>query len=190
ESEVLAIALVVAEEKKLVAADGAAERTAELIALKFGGGTDVEVIARVESAVAKKFIRVAVDVVCAGHGDDADLRSSALAVVCSVGIGDDVEFAHGIHAEKLTAGASGCDVDKRCSGVFNAVQEEEIVLRAAAGDGKHVAHRRVGCAGTAGALGGVVDGGGIQGEKLVVTAAIEGQLFDLALVDNAGGFLR
>src|SRR5690348_7224143 len=99
ESEVLTIALIIAEEKELVAADGAAERTTELIALKFGDGADVEIIARVEDAVAEKFVHVAVDVVCAGHGNDADLRSSALAIVRSVSVGDDVEFAYGVDSE-------------------------------------------------------------------------------------------
>src|SRR6185437_14082243 len=39
----------------------------------------------------------------------------------------------------------------------------------------------------AGALAGVVDAGGVEGEELVVAAAVERELFDLARVDDAGG---
>ena len=71
-----------------------------------------------------------------------------------------------------------------------AVEEVEIVLRAAAGDGEHVADGGVGSADAAGALRGVVHGGGVEREELIVAAAVERQIFDLALVDEAGGLLR
>ena len=126
----------------------------------------------------------------AGGGDDADLRAVALAVGGAVGVGDHVEFAHCVDAEQLAAGAAGRDVDERGAGVFDAVEEEEIVLRTAAADGEHVADGGVRGADAAGALAGVVDGGGVEGEQFVVAAAVEGKLLDLALVDEAGGLLR
>ncbi len=94
----------------------------------------------------------------AGGGDDADLRAVALAVAGAVGVGCHVELAHCIDAEQLAAGAAGRDVDERSAGVFNAIEQEEIVLRAAAADGEHVADRRIGGADAAGALAGVVHG--------------------------------
>ena len=117
------------------------------------------------------------------------MRALTLAVAGGVGVGDDVELADGVDAEELAAGAAGGDVDERGSGVLDAVEEEEIVLRAAAGDGEHVADGGVGRADGAGALAGVVDGRGIEGDELVVAAAVEGELLDLALVDEAGGLL-
>jgi hypothetical protein len=59
-------AFVVAENEELVVANGSAERAAELIALKFGDGTNVEVVASVERAVADEFKCVAVQLVGAG----------------------------------------------------------------------------------------------------------------------------
>ena len=92
-------------------------------------------------------------------------------------------------AEELAGGAAGGDVDQRRAGVLDAVEQVEIVLRAAAGDGEHVADGRVRSADRAGALRGVVDGRGVQRDELVVAAAVEGELLDLARVDQAGGLL-
>ena len=99
----------------------------------------IEVVAGIERAVAEELVSGAVNVVVAGCGDDGDLRAGALAVVSSVGVADDVEFAHGLDAKQLAAGAAGSDVDQRSAGVLDSVQQEEIVLRPASGDGKHVA---------------------------------------------------
>ncbi len=55
QSPVLAEALVVAEEEELVRANGAAERSAELVALKLGNVALIEVVARIEGAVANEF---------------------------------------------------------------------------------------------------------------------------------------
>ena len=76
-----------------------------------------------------------------GGGDDGDLRALPLAVGGGVRVCDDVELAHGLDAEELAAGAAGGDVDERCSGVLDAVEQVEIVLRAAATDGEHISHR-------------------------------------------------
>ena len=189
DAEVLAVAFVVGEEEELVVPDGAAERGAEVVALELGDAGLVEVVAGVEEAVAEELVGGAVELVGAGGGDDGDLRAFALAVGGGVGVGDDVELADGVDAEELAGGAAGSDVDERGAGVLDAVEEEEIVLRAAAGDGEHVADGGVRCADRAGALRGVVDGGGVEGDELVVAAAVEGELLDLARVDEAGGLL-
>jgi hypothetical protein len=130
-----------------------------------------------------------VEGVGAAGGDDGDLGALALAVGGGVGVGDDVELADGVDAEELAGGAARGDVDERGSGVLDAVEEVEIVLGAAAGDGEHVAYRGVRCADGTAALGGVVDGCGVEGHELVVGAAVEGEILDLALVDEAGGLL-
>ena len=70
----------------------------------------------------------------AGCGDDADLRAVALAVAGAVGVGDHVELAHRIHAQQLAAGAARRHVDQRSAGVFDAVQQKQIVLRPASAD--------------------------------------------------------
>ncbi len=126
-------------------------------------------------------------VVGSGGGDDGDLRAVAFAVGGGVGVGHDVELADAVDAEELAGGAAGRDVDERGAGVLDAVEEIEIVLRAAAGDREHVADGGVRCAHRAGALAGVVDAGGIQREELVVAATVEREIFDLARVDDAGG---
>ena len=57
-----------------------AQRAAELVALELGNRALVEVVARVERAVAQEFECRAVQLVGARSGDDADLRAVALAV--------------------------------------------------------------------------------------------------------------
>ena len=71
----------------MFAANGAAERAAELVALKLGNRALVEVVARIERAVAEELECRAVQLIGAGSGDDADLRAVALAVAGAVGVG-------------------------------------------------------------------------------------------------------
>ena len=75
------------------------------------------------------------------------------------------------------------------SGVLDPVEQVEIVLRTAAGDHKHAADGRVRGADRTGALRGVVDGGGIERHQLVIGAAVQGKLFHLLLIDEAGALL-
>ena len=186
----LAKAFVVAEEEELVFADWTAQSSAELVALELGNRCLVKVVARVKSAVADEFEGRAVQSVGAGIGDDRDLRAIALAEAGTVSVGDDVELAYRVDAEQLAAGSAGRDVNKRSAGIFDSIEKEEIVLWATATDGKHVADRGVGGSDAARALGGVVDGGGIEGEELIVAAAVEREFLYLTLVDQAGGLLR
>ena len=143
DAEILAVAFVVGEEKELVFFDRTTEGGAVVVALELGDAGLVEVVAGVEEAVAKELVDVTVELVGAGGGDDGDLRAIALAVGSGVGVGDDVEFANAVDAEELAGGAAGSDVDERCAGVLDAVEEEEIVLGATARDGEHVANRGV-----------------------------------------------
>ena len=186
----LAEAFVITKEEELVLLDGTAQRAAEAVAPEWRDGALVEEIARVERAIAQEFVERAVQAIAAGGRDDADLRAGALAVFGAVGVGDHVEFAHPVHAQQLAAGASRGIVDHRSAGKFHPVQQEEILLRAAARDGEHVAHRRTGGAHASRTLGGVVDDAGVEGDQLVVAAAVQRQISDLAFIHQPGDLLR
>ena len=160
-TKALTEALVVDEEKCFVFLNRAAERAAENVALEMRDRTLVEKVARVERAIAKEFVNAAVKFVCAGCGDYVHLRARALAVFRAIRICDDGEFADGVHAEQLAAGAAGRVVDFRCAGVFDAVQQEQIFLRAASRDGEHITDNGIRRADAAGALGGIIHDAGI-----------------------------
>ena len=122
-------------------------------------------------------------------GDDDDLRAGALAVLGSVGVAQDVEFLDGLDAEQLLAGAAGLHVVLRGSGELDAIEQEEILLRAVAGDGEIVAGGGVGDADAAGLLRSEIDDAGIEGEQEIVAAAVQGQVAYLLLADEAGDVL-
>lgn len=73
--------------------------------------------------------------------DNADLGAGAFAVFGAVGVGDDVELADCVDAQQLPTSAAGRVIDDRSAGLLDAVQQEQILLRAAAGDRKHVSDR-------------------------------------------------
>ncbi len=124
-----------------------------------------------------------------GGRHDRDLRSLAFAIAGRVGIGHDVELAHRIHAQQLAARAARSDIDQRSARVLHSVEQVEIVLGPASGDRKHTADRRVRRSDRTAALGRVVHRGGVQRNQLIVGAAVQRQVFHLALVDQAGGLL-
>src|SRR4029077_13269815 len=72
------------------------------------------------------------------------------------------------------------------SGVLDSVEEKDILLRAIALVGEIVGGGGIGDAGAAGFLGGEVDYARIEGQEEVEAAAVEGQIFDLPLADQAG----
>src|ERR1700687_18905 len=113
-----------------------------------------------------------------------------LAEFGTVGVALHIEFAHGVDAEKHAAGAAGLHVVFGGAGVFDAVKEKEILLRAIAGDREIVGSGGIGDAGAAGFLGGEVDDSGIQRKEQVEAAAVERKLLDLLLADQAGDVVR
>src|SRR5262249_45159769 len=117
------------------------------------------------------------------HGDD--LRAGVLAVFSAVGVGEDVKFADGIDAEQLTAGTErGIRTgDGAGAEQIHAVDHEMVLAGAAAVDGEGISGGVL-RAGNAGAVG--LNNAGIQGQELVKTAAVEGQVFDLLLGDLTG----
>ena len=176
--EILAEAFVVAEDEGAVASDRAAGGGAELIALKRRSGALVEEVGSVERVVAEEFVNRAVEIIGAGLRGDDDLPAGVLAEFGAVVVALDVEFANGIDAEELAAGSAGSHVVFGGAGEFDAVEEEEILLRAVAVDGEVAGGRGVGNAGTAGFLRCEIDDAGIEGEEEVVAAAVEREIFD------------
>ena len=122
--------------------------------------------------------------------DDADLRSGALSILGAISVLHDCKFPDRVHAQQLPARPSRRVVDLGRSREFDIIEEKEIFLRAAARDGKHAAENRVGGSHAAGSLRGVVDDARIQSEQLIVTSAVERQVFHLAFSDQAGNVLR
>src|SRR5258706_11164348 len=131
----LAESLIVSEEERLVLADRAGQRRAEFVSLKLRDIAEVEKISRIQGAVPQKFVNCAVKRVGAGCGHDADLRARPLAEFRAVSIGNDVELAHGLDAQKLSARAARRDVDLGRAGVLHSVQQKKVFLRTAPRNG-------------------------------------------------------
>ncbi len=143
----------------------------------------IEEIARVEIAVTQKLKQRTVQLIGPGLRDCADLRAGAFSVLGAVGVGEDVEFADGVDAEQIAADAAGRDGELAGAGVFDAVQQEQILVAAAAFDGKRIA---VAGAGSRALHGAVVDCAGIERDEVVEAAAVKGEFFDLFFADDAG----
>src|ERR1019366_321979 len=110
-----------------------------LVAAERRDGGLVEEIAGVERAVAQEFKNRAVERVGSGARDDADLRSGALSIFGGVGIGEDVELADGVDAQQFAARAAGRDGKLARAGVFDAIQQEQVVSGAPTRYGERVA---------------------------------------------------
>ena len=119
--QTLAEALVIGEQKGAVLMNRAAERAPELVPLKAGGRTGVEIIARVEGVVAQEIEQRPVPLVGPRLGYDQHLPRRPFAIVGAVGIRQHVEFAHRIYAQQLLTGAAGLHVVLGRAGEFHAV---------------------------------------------------------------------
>ena len=97
--EVLAKALVIAEEKCFVHPDRAAQGDSKLIALKGRGGAFVEVVGSIERVVAQKLVQGSVELVGPDSGDNQHLGPGPLAVFRTVGIAEHIELSDSIHAQ-------------------------------------------------------------------------------------------
>ena len=113
-----------------------------------------------------------------GLRDDQHLRARALAVLGAIGIAQHVELAHRIHAQQLLAGAARLHVILGRAGEFDAVQQEEILLRAVALDREIVAAGGIRYADAAGLFPGEIDDAGIERQQFVVAAAVERKILD------------
>src|SRR2546421_4675385 len=190
QSQVLPEAFIVSKEECLALDDRSAKGTSEYVALKLRNASLVEIISRVQRAVAQKFVGAPVKLIGATGRDDADLRSRALSGLGTISVLHDRKFPNGVHAQQLSARPSRRVVDLGRSREFDIIEEKEVFLRAATRNSKHVTKSRVGGAHAAGALRGVVDDTGIQREQLIVASAVERQVFHLAFSDQAGNVFR
>src|SRR5580704_4869839 len=146
----------------------------------------IEEIASVKDTVAQELVGGTVKFVRAVRGDNVDLRSRPLPVFGAVGVLYYRKFTHGIHSQELSAYSTRRVVDLGCAGEFNSIQQEEIFLRPAAGDGEHVSDNGVRSANSSGALGCVVDDSRIQGQQLVVAPSVQRQVLHLTFANQAG----
>ena len=176
--KVLAEAFVVPEEKGFVFLRRSAEGCSELVALKGRGGALIEIVGGVERVVAQKFVDRSVEMF-GRSGDDNDLAAGTLAEFGAVIVAQDVEFLDGIDTQQLLAGSAGSHVVFGGAGEFDAVKQEEILLRAVAVDGEVVGGGGVGDADAAGFLRREIDDAGIEGEQEIVAAAVEGKILNL-----------
>ena len=93
---------IVAEQKKAIFLEGATGRASELISAEGRNRSLVEGSRRIESAVAQELKNGAVKLIRSGLGDNADLRSGALAVFGGISIGEHVEFADGVDPQQIS----------------------------------------------------------------------------------------
>src|SRR6266571_1315195 len=113
-----------------------------------------------------------------GLGDDANLCPGAFAVFGGIGIAEDVEFSHGVDPQQLPAHASWRHRDGAGSGVFDSVQQEDVLVRLSAAHGKIVPFASSVL--RPGSHGGKADGPGIESDEVVETPSVERQFFYLA----------
>src|SRR5579871_4262035 len=114
--------------------------------------------------------------------DYADLRACALAVLSAVCVRNDIEFADSVDAEQLAASSSRCNGKLARAGVFNSVKQKQVVTWPAPLNRECVAIARAGVSAFHGA---VIDSAGVESDQVVEAAAIQGQILDLALVDDS-----
>ena len=188
--EVLAEAFVIDEEESFVSLDGAAKGAAELVALEGRRGTLVEVIGCVECVIAEELEECAVPLIGAGLGDDDDLATGAFAELGAVGIALHIEFADGVDTEQHATGSAGLHIIFGGSGVFDTVQKEKILLGAIAGDSEIAGGTGIGNAGATGFLRSEIDDAGIEGKQEIVATAVEWEIFDGLLANQAANILR
>ena len=180
DAEIFLQTLVAAEEEDAIPADRAADRDAELVPLERRRVADVEVVRRVEPAVAEEFERRPVVVVAARFGRDADDAAHRAAVVRRERVRDDAELADRVDAERAVG--SG---DRRDAGValhVRAVDQEAVRPAAHPVDVQlHPARARRGAR-----LLREVDDAGLQRGEGDVVAAVQRQLLDRLLRHERG----
>ena len=89
----------------------------------------IEEIACIKVAVAQEFEYRPVPIVCPGLGDNDDLTAGPFAVVCAVGVAQQVEFPDRVDPQQLLAGTARLHVVLGRARKFDPVQQEEVLLR-------------------------------------------------------------
>ncbi len=160
----------------LVAApDRAAGREAELVARERRRIADIEVVRRIELAVAEELEGGSAVIVAARFGRDADHAAHRAAIVGGEGVGDHAELADRVDAERAVGGGDGGDPGVALH--VRAVDEEAVRAAAHAVDVQlHAARARRGAR-----LLREVDDAGLERREADVVAAVQRQLLDRLL---------
>src|SRR5882762_4494091 len=98
---------IVSEQKCLVPPDRTAERASKHIAPKRRNTAMIKKIPRIQSAVAQEFVNVAVEFIAPRGGHNVHLCPRPLPVLRAISVLHYGKFAHGVHAQKLSAHSSG-----------------------------------------------------------------------------------
>src|SRR6202030_4197205 len=106
-SQSLANTLVVEEKECSLAFDGTTQGSAELVTLKRRHGGAIKEVARVQSAVAQKFVQRAMELVRSRTSDGVDDSPRGLSVVGRGVACDHGELLNSIHAEADAEDAGG-----------------------------------------------------------------------------------
>src|SRR5579875_2402613 len=183
--QVLRKALKVCESEGFVPSEGSAQRAAKLVTLEWRRRSLVKVVRRVENIVAQELVERAVHLICAALRDDEHLRARPFAVLGAVCVAEHVKLAHGIDAEQFLARAAGLHIVLSRGGGLHAIQQEEVLLRAIARDGKVIAHRGIRDADAAGLLGGEIDDAGIESQQFIVAAPVQREILHLLSADQS-----
>src|SRR5665213_3986471 len=109
-----------------------------------------------------------------GLRDDENLRAGTLAVFGAVGVAEHVEFANSVRAEQLLTGPARLHVVLSRAGEFDAVQQEQVLLRTVSRHGEVVPVGRIGHPDAAGFLPCEIYDSGIQREEFIVAASVKG----------------
>src|SRR5579872_1531355 len=104
--EALTKAFVVAEEEGLVPLQRPSQSSAKLVAFEGRVGGLSKEIPGVQHVVPDELEKIAMQLIGAGHGHDADLSARPFSVFGAVGSLEDVEFADSIYAQQQAADAS------------------------------------------------------------------------------------
>src|SRR2546425_4607054 len=131
--------LIVAEEEQPVFRDGPPNGGSELIPSKRGNRALIEEVSSIQGAIAEEFKNRTVELIASGLRHNRDLRPGSLAVFGRVRSREDVEFTDRIDSQKVSAYAPGRYRELARSGVFNAVQQKDILQRPPPRDGEGIA---------------------------------------------------
>ena len=118
----------------------------------------------------------------AGLGHDRDLRPRPLPVFGPIRVREHIELTHRVDSQQVAAHAARSDRKLARPGVFNAIQQEQVVHRAPSRYCECVPVARTGLR----ALQRVIDGPGVKGEQIVEAAPVERQILDLGRADESG----
>ena len=156
---------VISEDKRIIFPDRPAHRSAKLVPPERWSISLIEEIRSVQHVVAKKLECCPVPLIRSRLRYDHHLPAGPLAEFGSVRVALHTEFADGIDTEEHAARSTWLHVVFCCAAVFDAVQQENVLLRAIAGNSEIICSSRVGDAGAASLLRGEIHDAGVERKK-------------------------